>query len=267
MSRQFTRDSSLEIAAGRLYDGSVNKYGRATNGIQTTATDIWDRADAAATQQIWIAPTAARIHAIASTNDNDGKTGAPTSTGMRTVRIWGLQTWGTAESSEDITLDGTTGVNTANSYVIIHRMKMLTHGTAGPNVGNITATAAVDGTITAQISAGEGQTLMAIYGIPSTQTAYMTCFVVNSHESANPATASECDFTMFINESPDVDALPAGFLNKANIGLRTTGTLAYERCYNPYLKITGPAIIKFQAIATAADIAGVAEFDVILETN
>lgn len=267
MSRQFSRDTNLEISAGRLYDGMVNKYGRATNGVQTTATDIWDRADASATQQIWVAPTAARIHSIASTDDNDGKTGAPSSTGARTIRVYGLQTWSSAESNEDITLDGTTGVNTANSYVIIHRMKVLTHGTAGPNVGNITATAATDATVTAQISAGEGQTLMAIYGVPDTQTAYMTCYWVNAHQSATPATAAEVDFTLLINEHPDVDATTAGFLNKSNMGIRSTGNTAPHRCFFPYFKITGPAIIKMQAIASAADVEGVAEFDLILETN
>ncbi len=273
MSRQFTKDSSLEIAAGRLYDGSVNKYGKATNGIQTTPTDIWDRADASTTQQIWIAPTQARIHQILSTSDQDSDTGGTVAqgNGARTIRVYGLTTWGTAESSEDIIMDGTaTGVNavnTANSYVIIHRMKVLTHGTGGPNAGIITAIAATDGTITAQISVGQGQTLMAIYGVPSTQTAYMTCYTVSAHESLNPVTASETEITLLINESPDVDELPAGFLNKSNLGLRTTGTLAFTRCYKPYLKVVGPAIIKFQATASGADIEGVAEFDLILENN
>ncbi len=268
MSYLGTTDFMLEVAKGTVPDHmAVNKFGRATNGLQTTATDVWDRADAAATQQIWVAPTAARIHAIASTSDLDGKTGAPTSTGARTIRVYGLKTWDLAETNEDVTLDGTTPVNTAQSYVIIHRMKVLTHGTAGPNAGDITATAAVDGTVTAQISTGEGQTLMAIYGIPSIQTGYMTSWLCNAHESANPGTASEADFTLLINEHPDVDATSAGLLNKSNLGTRSTGSTIATRSYSPPMGITGPAIIKVQGAATAADVEGVAEFDLVVVNN
>ncbi len=264
----YINDPLLTMAAGERIllsrlAGHTNKYGRAANGIQTTATDIWDRADATPTQQIWVPPTQARTHTIASdsANDTDGGTGA------RTVRVWGLTTWGTAESSEDVTMDTGTPPTTSSSYVIIHRMKVLTHGTAGPNAGNITATATTDGTVTAQISDSQGQTLMAILGIPSVETAYLTCYALSMHESGTPANPSTADFTMLINESPDVDELPAGFLNKSNLGVIATGSSAKDRCYKPYFKVVGPAIIKFQAIGNTADSEGVAEFDVIRITN
>ena len=268
MARQFTRNFDLEVAKGNISGHSaVNKYGRATDGVQVTATDIWDRADAAATQQIWIAPTEARIHAIASTSDLDGKTAAPSSTGARTVRVFGLTTWGTAESNEDVTLDGTTPVNTSSSYVIIHRIKVLTHGTAGPNAGTITATAATDGTITAQIGVGNGQTEMSIYGIPSTQKAYMTSFDVNAHNTGNPSTVIETDFDLLVNEHPDVDETSAAFLVKANVGLIASGSTVFTKAYDPPLRIDGPAIIKFQGISTTADTEAVAEYDLILVDN
>ena len=268
MSRTLVKDFMLEVAKGNIPGHfSVNKFGRAADGIQATATDVWDRADATPTQQLWVAPTAARIHAIASSSDLDGKTAAPSSTGARTIEVFGLKTWATAETSETVILDGTTAVNTAESYVIIHRMKVLTHGTTGPNSGIITATAASDGTITAQINVGNGQTEMAIYGIPSTQIGYMTSFDVNSHNTGNPATVVEVDFDLLVNEHPDVDETAAAFLIKANIGLIGSGSSVFTKAYDPPLTIPGPAIIKFQAVSTLADTEGVAEFDLVLVDN
>ena len=274
MSRILTRNFDLEVAKGNVAGHfAVNKYGRATDGVQVTATDIWDRADAAATQQIWVAPTAARVHEILSTSDADSDSGGTVAQGQgaRTIRIFGLKTWDLAETSEDIIMDGTaTGgnsVDTANSYVIIHRMKVLTHGTAGPNVGIITATAQSDNSVTAQIGVGNGQTEMSIYGIPSTQKAYMTSFDVNAHNTGNPSTAIETDFDLLINEHPDVDETAAAFLVKANVGLIATGSTVFNKAYDPPFKIDGPAIIKFQGIATTADTEAVAEYDLILVDN
>ena len=245
----------------------VNKYGLAPNGVQITATDIWDRADATPTQQIWLAPTAARIHELLSSVDADSDTGGAIAqgAGCRTLRLWGLKTWATLESSEDIVMDGTDGTDTANSYVIIHRMKCLTFGASGPNVGTITAVAAADATVTVQIGIGKGQTGMAILGVSSLQTAYMTGYDISMHEAGTPANPNEMDFTMLVNESPDVDTTV--FLNKSNLGLIATGTNAYPKKYRPYKTIPGPAIIKFQALATVADSEGVAEFDLILVNN
>lgn len=245
---------------------TINKYGKATDGIQTSATDIWDRANATPTQQLWVAPTQARTHQITSSSTADDGTPEGAGAGAQAVRIWGLTSWSTDEVSEDVTLNGTANVATSNSYVIIHRMKVIEVGsTYNLNVGNITATADTDASVTAQINAGAGQTNMAIYGVPNTQTAYMTCYQTNCHDSANPATATEADFTMLVNERPDLDETV--FINKSNKGLNTTGSNDGTRCYKPYLKIPGPAIIKFQATSTAADTEGVAEFDLILVDN
>jgi hypothetical protein len=263
MSYYGAKDLNLEIPAGRI-DGvsSVNKFGRAPSGVQVTATDIWDRANATPTQQIWVAPTTARIHDIVSTSINDD--GSPVGTGARTLRVYGLTAWNADETSEDITLDGTSNVATANSYVIIHRMRVLTFGSSGPNVGTITATAQTDGTVTAQINIGEGQTQMAIYGVPSTKTAYMTEYYAAIHEAGGtPSTAEAVDISLYINPIPDSEL--AGFLVKHTLGVATTGTTYFNHTFKPYFKITGPAIIKMQGLGSGADLDTSAGFDLILE--
>src|SRR5574343_869836 len=217
MSYIGARDFGLEVARGKVANISrVNKFGAAPSGAQTTATDVWSRADATPTQQIWLAPTAARIHAIVSTSTSDD--GSPVGVGARTIRVYGLKTWDLAETSEDITLDGTTPVNTANTYVIIHRMKVLTSGATSINVGTISATAATDTTITAVILPGDGQTEMAIYGVPSIQSFYMTrwsCAIAKSSGVASHAT-----FELRVNENPNVQTI--AFLRKNDLAVQST---------------------------------------------
>lgn len=260
-------DPVLHLSTGQITGTThSNKYGQAIDGVQTTATDIWDRADAAATQQIWLAPTAARIHTIVSTSTADDGTPEGAGASAQAVRVWYLPDWDTKEASEDVILNGTTGVAMNNAAAIIHRMKVIPVGsTYAVNAGTITATAAVDTTVTAQINIGQGQTNMAIYGVPSVQTAYATGYTLNSHNSVSPATDTEVDFTLLANERPDLNTLT--FINKGNLGTVSSGSTFTPRKYNPYRPVPGPAILKIQAIATAADIEGTAEFDLILVDN
>lgn len=254
-------DYPLQVARGLIAGvTSVNKFGAAPDGIQVTATDIWSRADATPTQQIWLAPTAARVHAIVSSSADDD--GNPVGIGARTVRIYGLKTWDLAESSEDITLNGVGAVNTANSYVIIHRMKVLTCGASGPNVGTITATAADNNTITAVILPGDGQTEMAIYGVPSVQSFYMTRW---SAAIARATAAAAVTFFLRVNENPNVQTL--AYLRKNDLSVQSTGSNNVEKVFINPIKYAGPCIIKVQAVSSAADTDGKAGFDGYLVTN
>ena len=258
-----TDDFYLEVAKGNVSGHySVNKFGAAPSGIQTTDTDIWGRADAVPTQSIWLAPTAARVHALVSSSTDDAVGGI----GAVSVTVYGLQTWDTAETSETKNLNGTTPVNTDNSYVIIHRMIAnpgATTTTPGVNVGTISATAAVDATITAIVAPGNGQTEMAIYGVPSTQKAYITRWSVNIDRTS--AAAATADFRMKVNPNPDVQTV--AFQRKDDISVQSTGTNAMERHYRLPKKINGPCIIKIQATASANDIDGESGFDLILVDN
>lgn len=246
-------DFGVEVARGKVAGFSrVNKFGAAPNGVQTTVTDIWSRADSGVTQQIWLAPTAARVHALVSSSAAD----------TQNVIVYGLKTWDLAETNETVTLNGTTPVNTANSYVIIHRMKFIPT-LAKPNLaGTITATAATDGTITAVILPTDGQTEMAIYGVPSTQTFYLKRWSAGIDKTTGTVT---CDFILSVNENPNVQTL--GFLRKDDISLITAGSSIHERNYDIPPSFAGPCIIKIQAMASSADTDGESGFDGYVVTN
>ncbi len=254
-------DFFLDAAVGLIEDvTTINKFGRSPLGLQTTATDIWDRANATPTQQVWVAPTQARLHNIASSHASDDAVG----TGTQTLKLYGLTDWDTPETSEIIVMDGTSNVSTARPYVMINRMKVLTTGTSvnGANVGNITATAATDGTVTAQINAAEGQTQMAIYGLSSLDKMYIGRFYGNAVQVAG---GDEAVMKMLVNEEPDSQLL--NFRTNHTFGIRGGGTSALTINYYVPKVINGPAIVKIQGIGDSSDMDVSAGWDGIIHTD
>ncbi len=250
-------NSDFEIAQGNVASTTaVHVTGRAPAGLQTTISDIWWRADAAATQQIWLAPTAARVHAIVSTSANDAAAG----TGMRTARVTGLTSWATAETSETVTMNGTTPVNTASSYVMINKLEALTWGSTFSNVGTITATAATDATVTAVIAPIINESQQAIYGIPSTQSAYIT----QIESSIYDATAAvRTLWNLAVNLTPTTSTRT--FTQKKKWTVNNQGASNVVMPFEPYMKVQGPAIIKLQALSNAADVEGTGNFSLIIK--
>lgn len=244
----------IDIAMGTV-DGidGVNKFGHAPSGVQTTITDIWSRADATPTQQIWLAPTAPRIHTLVS---DDAEDDALTGDAAKTVRVWGLPDWDTHETFEDVDMDGAVGVAMTQAMVIMHRMSVIDYGvnaggTAGTaNAGNITATAATDGTISAVIEAGVGQTEMAIYGVPSCCTFLMESYYATMRKSTAGATVG---VDLEIRYNPLPATVPTGFINKHHDSMFGAGTTALHVPFAPPKPFVGPGIIKIMASSTAAD--------------
>ena len=236
----------------------VNKFGRAPSGVQTTATDIWDRADATPTQSVWLAPTAARIHTIQSTSASDVAGG----TGATTVEVSYLADWDTKEAVETVSGNLNAGIAMSNAAVMIHRMKVVPQASSTTtNTGTITATAATDATVTAQINIGVGQTQMAIYGIPSTQKLHVKNFYASINKSYG--TLGTINFSLKVNTNPDVQTL--SFLTKNTRGLQSTGTSSGLFQFDPEYVVTGPAIIKIQGVASSNDIEASAGFNGFLE--
>jgi hypothetical protein len=206
----------------------MRKFGENTAiDIATAPEDIWDGGG------LWVPPTQARIHTLSSDSSAD----------TMVVRIWGLRTWDEHESFEDVVLEGLSGVETVNSYVIVHRMRCLT----GLNVGNISAVANTDATTTAYIEANEGTSHMVIYGVGRPQTAIMVraWFGLNRDSGAS----SWAEGVFLSNTIPDIDL--DAWIESGHRSAKSTGTSALEIPAEPAIVFPGPAIIKFQCSAVS----------------
>lgn len=97
-------------------------------------------------------------------------------TGAREILVTGLDA-NYAETTETVVLNGTTPVNTVNSYLRINKLEVTESGSGKAAAGNITATAATDTTVTSRILAGFNESRQAVYTVPANRTA----FIVNSY--------------------------------------------------------------------------------------
>ena len=236
---------------------AVTKYGRSINLDSGIETDIWDRANPTDDQTVWVAPTEARIHDIVSSNAGDAAAGV----GARTVRIWGLKTWDLRETSENIVMNGLTDVPTVNAYVIIHRMRVVTAGATGPNIGKISATAQIDTTVTALMLEGNGSTEMTMLGIPSTQKAYVTRFFAGINF---PSATASVNARLRENFDPENQN---SFLVRHTFALDRGGTSQFSVNYSAPKIIEGPAIIKVTGTADVNNAITSAGFDAFIADN
>lgn len=171
-----SRNSGIEIVAGNVAGQSaVLKFGANPN-VGATKETIWDLGG-----KYTYMPSASVLKLSSSDVDDAGG-----DTGARTLRVWGLDENG-LEATDTKTLTGQTEVLTDNTYSRIFRMQVLTSGSSGTNEGIIYAgTGAVASGVPtnkyAAILAGNGQTLMATYTIPSDKTAYLMRYYASSGE-------------------------------------------------------------------------------------
>jgi hypothetical protein len=240
----------MEVAEGEFAAyAAVNKFGRNPD-IDIGTEDIWSQGGT------WVAPTAARVHALVSSSveDDPDKGGAVAGTGAFTVQVQGLDD-AYAEVSETVTLNGTASVNTVNSYRIIHRMIVLTAGTSGSNVGTLTATAATDGTVSVAIVAGKGQTQLGIYMIPAGKTGYLYAYGGSYNGSANSSVTIE------LLAKPDGGAWNL----KGSLGLSSAGGNIGAREYAIPVRYAAKTLLKLQATSDAANSNVIGWFDLVLE--
>jgi len=149
----------LEVSQG-LIDGydSNHKFGAVPSMSQNTTGSIWDVND---TLYPWDALGAGSVVNVERNNvADDGET----------ITVQGLDAnYDFVE--EDIIMSGADTVG-STTFIRVNRAFVKTNG--GTNVGDIDIeVGAAGGTTIARITAGQGQTLMAVYTIPAGKTAYL----------------------------------------------------------------------------------------------
>lgn len=150
----FGSASNIPIAAGDVSGYShINKFGY-TGGTSVSTGTIWDGNTAG---QFYPYPAAGVVTVTSSDTANDNG---------ETVEIQGLDS-NYNPAIETVTVGGAAG---ATSFIRIFRARMVSN----TNVGIITINQG--GSLAAQISAGNGQTLMAVYTIPAGKTGYLLKF-------------------------------------------------------------------------------------------
>lgn len=175
-----TPSFNLDLSRG-LISGLTSNHKFGYNGsVNTTEQPVWAESSVS-----YAYPAAAATVTISSDNAADTSAG----TGARTVYIEGLSsTWAT--TSETLTLNGTTAVTSANSYIRINRAYVVTVGSGGVNTGIVyigtgSVTAGKPAVVLASLVAGRGQTLQAIYTVPLGYTAYVVMLIVSASGNAN----------------------------------------------------------------------------------
>lgn len=105
--------------------------------------------------------SAAATTIVSASTDDDGD---PAGTGAQTVQVVGLLAGGVL-AAETATLNGTTAVTLANSYLRILEATVLTAGTGGTNAGAISLKHS--STVIGTIPAGESRLNRAAYTVPA----------------------------------------------------------------------------------------------------
>lgn len=159
----------LQVARGQIPGHSaLHKFGAVpAMSINTTGT-VWDVNDA-------LYPWSVLATAGTLTVDR-----ADASDAGKIITIIGLDP-DYNEISENVTLTNATGNATTKSFVRVYRSYM--YNGSATNVGNIDIKRS--GTTVARITAGKGQTLMAVYTVPAGYTAFLTQGVMSVQSGAD----------------------------------------------------------------------------------
>jgi hypothetical protein len=174
------------------------KYGIVT-GVGDTAKDVWEYG---ATQAAYVFPaSAAKMRVVSSSTDDDG---SPAGIGTQKIKIEGL-TSDYSSATEEVTMDGTTPVETTTEFLRVNR-SYVSAGT--PAVGNIKVYHLTNATpIYSYISLGFTQSRACIYTVPLGKTLYITSVRYSAGVGGNAIKLNFCRFTNRATVDPGTGAV------------------------------------------------------------
>jgi hypothetical protein len=156
----------LQVSRGQItWHEPLNLFGNTTALGSTAFGPLWEGLTGAGGAYVY--PGSAVVMTLASSSASDTAV---------VIRVIGLGA-GYVLQTEDVALNGTTGVLTTKSFLRINKMETL----SGNAVGNVTA---VNGAVTyAKITAGNGDTQMSLYTVPAGYTFYQTYYQADTNTS------------------------------------------------------------------------------------
>lgn len=184
-------DGFNQIAMGWSPECSnVVKFGRNPDvDAASSPEDVWPGGGLYTGFPAGVYSSIAETVTVVSASANDAAAG----TGMRTLRMLGLGAAGTAQT-EDITMNGTNAVTSANTWYRIFRVFGLTAGSGATNAGAVTIRhSSTTANIFCVMTAGTAQSHIAAYTIPINKIGLFTrahVSVSNAQQSAQEITGS-----------------------------------------------------------------------------
>jgi hypothetical protein len=156
----------LQVSRGLIAGHtSLNIFGNTTSLGSSAYGPLWEGLTGSGGTYAY--PASAVVMTLASSSASDTAV---------TIRVEGLGADFVLQT-EDVALNGTTGVVTTQAFLRINKMETI----SGNAVGNVTAVNG--GTTYAKITAGNGVTQMSLYTVPAGYTFYQTYYQADTNTS------------------------------------------------------------------------------------
>lgn len=198
-----------DVAMGNITGASPVLVMGYNGDVDNTREDLWPVGGT------YIFPSSAQQLKIVSSSTNDTSNG----TGARTVDIHYLDS-NYAAQTETITLNGTSAVNTVATNIIrINDMHVMTAGSTGAAVGNLSLTNAAGDETYGYISTTHNASRNAIYTVPAGYTLYIVDWQFGTGSNAGNRMA---EFTLRVTTT-HADELTPGVFHMKDVAVQQDG--------------------------------------------